>query len=136
MNWDPPTIVGLITAVGIGGVLQALVQWFRDRKKTAADVEKTDVETKLAYLNTVIERLDQENKRILDREQRTAQELAAEQERSAKLRARVRELEDELDSVRQSARETQYTARITQEKCDELATRLKELVEQANNPEE
>lgn len=120
-GWDPTTIAALIAALGAGGIIQAMVGFFRDRKKTAGEVVRTDVETKLAYLNTVIERLDAEAKRSLAERDRLAAELAAEQQRSSDLRKRVRELEDELDEVRRSARETQY-------KCDELALRLRELL--------
>jgi chromosome segregation ATPase len=123
------TIVTLIGALGIGGAIQAVIGWLRDRKKNASDVGKTDVETKLAYLNTVIERLDSEAKRSLAERDRIAAELSAEQQRSSDLRKRVRELEDELDGVRRSARETQH-------KCDELALRLKELIHDTEEPPE
>lgn len=117
------SIVQLMTAGGVGAILLAIVNWLlRDRKKQALDAEKTDVDTKLAYLNTVIERLDAEAKRSLAERDRLQGELTAEQERNAILRKRVRDLEDEIDGVRKSARETQH-------KCDELAHRLKELVE-------
>jgi predicted RNase H-like nuclease (RuvC/YqgF family) len=127
--------VQLITAFGIGGILSAIVNWLKDRKKVGAETEKTDVDTKLAYLNTVIERLDAEAKRAQTERDQEAQraiaerarllaDLAAEQERNASLRKRVRELEEEIDGVRRSARETQH-------KCDELASRLKALVDEA-----
>lgn len=125
---DTKTIVTVIAALGIGGIIQAVVNWLGNRKKTAVDATKTDVDTKLAYLNTVIERLDAENKRMTADRDRVIAELTIEQERNSALRRRVRELEDELDGVRQSARETQNTARETQKKCDELAARLKALV--------
>lgn len=120
-NWDAATIATLIAAIGLGGIVQALIAFFKDRRKNASEVEKSDVDTKLAYLNTVIERLDTEAKRSLAERDRLAAELTAEQQRSSDLRKRVRELEDELDDVRRSARETQN-------KCDELAQKLKELV--------
>lgn len=118
------TMAQLIAAMGIGGVLTAIVGWLKDRKKTNVETMKTDVDTKLAYLGTVIERLDDEAKRALERGDRLQVELNAEQERSAMLRKRVRELEEEIDGVRRSARETQH-------KCDDLAIRLKELVDDA-----
>jgi chromosome segregation ATPase len=120
-GWDAGTIAAIIAAVGVGGIVQALVGYFKDRHKTGAEVTKTDVDTKLAYLNTVIERLDTEAKRSLAERDRLAGELTTEQQRSSDLRKRVRELEDELDDVRRSARETQH-------KCDELAVRLKALI--------
>lgn len=119
---DPSTIALLIAALGIGGVVQSGFGWLKDRKKDASGVNKTDVETKLAYMNTVIERLDEDNRRILAREQRYIAELAQSEERSSKLRTRVRELEDELDGVRRSARETE-------QKCEKLAIRIKELAQ-------
>lgn len=113
----------IVAAVGVGGIIQALIKYFTDRKKTASDVNKTDLDIKLAYLNTVIERLDADSKRSLAERDRLAAELTAEQQRSSDLRKRVRELEDELDDVRRSARETQH-------KCDELGHRLKALIQE------
>lgn len=124
MQWDVQSIVGLITAFGIGGIIQAIVNFFKDRKKNQSDTNRTDVDTKLAYLSTVIERLGEEAIRVQEERDRLHKELTVEQQRSAMLRQRVRELEDEIDGVRRSARETQH-------KCDELAIRLKELVKDA-----
>jgi chromosome segregation ATPase len=122
-GWDAATVAAVVAALGVGGIIQAVIGYFRDRKKTASDVTKNDVDTKLAYLNTVIERLDGEARRSLAERDRLAGELTAEQQRSSGLRKRVRELEDELDEVRRSARETQY-------KCDELAQRLRRLIQE------
>lgn len=118
---DVGTVATVVGLLGGGVTVQALIGYIGNRKKTASEANKIDVDTQLAYLNAVIVRLDEENKRAQERDQRNSVELAAEQERSAKLRARVRELEDEIDGVRRSARETQT-------KCDDLANRLKELV--------
>lgn len=115
-------IVQLVTALGVGGALQALIGFFKDRKRNASDANKTDVDTKLAYLNAVIERLDQEATRVLEENERLQEELSLEQGRSQNLRRRVRELEDEIDGVRRSARDTQS-------RCEELTIRLKQLVE-------
>lgn len=123
------TIATIVAALGVGGIINESLAWLRNRKKTASEVGKTDVDTKLAYLNTVIERLDSEAKRSLAERDRIAAELASEQQRSSDLRKRVRELEDELDGVRRSARETQH-------KCDELALRLKELIQETEEPPE
>lgn len=119
MNW-----VDILTALGIGGVLTAVVEWLRTRRQVEANTEKTDVDTKLAYLGTVIEKLDAEIERVTRDRDRICEELTVEQDRSRALRKRVRELEDEIDGVRRSARETQH-------KCDDLAARLKELVDVA-----
>lgn len=124
MTFDAPTLVSLIAAVGIGGIIQAIIGYFKDRRKNLVDSNKTDVDTKLAYLTAVIERLDTEVKRVVADRDRLQEELIESEARSAMLRKRVRELEDEIDGVRRSARETQN-------KCDDLASRLKELVDDA-----
>lgn len=123
------TIVAIISAVGGAGAVQALIGYLKDRRKVSSEANRADVDTKLAYLNTVIERLDAEAKRSLAERDRLAGELTAEQQRSSDLRKRVRELEDELDGVRRSARETQH-------KCDELAVRLKQLVDETREEPE
>lgn len=122
MNFDASTIVSLIAALGVGGIVQALINYLKDRRKTETDNTRTDVDTQLAYLKTVIEQLGNEVKRVVMDRDRIQEELLEEQSRSAVLRRRVRELEDEIDGVRKSARETQH-------KCDELATRLQQLVD-------
>lgn len=127
MNSSATTIIAVIGALGVGGILQAVIAYIKDRKKITSESQRTDVDTKLAYLNAVIERLDAEAKRSLADRDRIAGELSAEQERASNLRKRVRELEDELDEVRRSARETQT-------KCDDLAVRLKALVADTDEP--
>lgn len=124
MNFDAQTIVSLIAAVGLGGIINALIAYFKDRRKIDSEVNKTDVDTQLAYLKTVIEQLREEISRIINDRGRVQLELIAEQDRSANLRKRVRELEDEIDGVRRAARDTQ-------QKCDELANRLQQLVDDA-----
>jgi len=119
---DPATLAEFAGAFGAGGVIQAGIGWLANRKKTASEAHKIDADTQLAYLTTVIERLNEENKRGQERDRRNAQELAAEQARSAKLRARVRELEDEIDAVRKSARDMQA-------KCNDLANQLNALLD-------
>lgn len=101
-------LLAFISAVGLGGLLQAFLAYLKDRRKdrktankTEAETDKIDVETKLAYLTTVIERLDYDARRF-------AEALYAEQQRTSDLRKRVRELEDELDGMRRGAREMQY----------------------------
>lgn len=128
MRWDASNIITIISSVGVGGVLQILATWLKDRKKTSADADKTDAETTLSYLNTVIERLDAEAKRSVAEQERLKAELTVEREGNSALRKRVRELEDEIDAVRRSARDTQH-------KCDDLAIRLKELVDDVQEKE-
>ena len=124
MNFEPTTIVSLVGAVGLGSIIQALIGYIKDRKKITSDTTKTDVDTKLAYLSTVIERLDAEVRRVISDRDRVNQELEEERLASAGLRKRVRELEDEIDGVRRSARDTQN-------RCDDLALRVQDLVKDA-----
>lgn len=124
MNFDAPTIVSLVAAVGLGGIIQAVIGYFKDRKSIESNSHKIDVDTKLAYLDTVIEGLASEVNRVKADRDHIREELISEQDHSAKLRARVRELEDEIDGVRRSARDTQN-------KCDELANRLQDLLKDA-----
>jgi uncharacterized protein (DUF3084 family) len=124
MNFEPETIVALVGAMGMGTIFSAVISWLKDRKKVSSDTAKTDVDTKLAYLNTVIERLDAEVRRVISDRDRVNQELEEERLASAGLRKRVRELEDEIDGVRRSARDTQN-------RCDDLALRVQDLVKDA-----
>lgn len=116
------TIVALLTAAVSGGVVQALITWIKDRRKDASDVHKTDVDTKLAYLNTVIEHLDKQAERERSEKERAFAELAIEQKKSSDLRKEVYDLKEELYAVRMSARETEH-------RCDELAARLQRLIQ-------
>lgn len=124
---DGSTIAAVLGAVGVGGAVQAGIGYLKDRKKNDSDAERTDVDTKLAYLNTVIERLDGEAKRSLSERDRLAGELTTEQQRSSDLRKRVRELEDEIDGVRRAARDTQNRCDDLQTKCDQLAAKIRVL---------
>ena len=121
---DATQIVELIAAIGLGGVAQAVIGYFRDRKKTVSETHRTDAETSQAYLNNVIEQLRKENTRVVADRDRLQEELTAEEHRNMLQRQRIRELEEEIDGVRRSARETQ-------KKCDELATRLEQLIDEA-----
>lgn len=118
---DTATIVSLITAALAGGAFQALIVWLKDRRRAASEAHRTDVDTKLAYLSTVIEHLDKQATRSQENEERLARELAEERKNSSALRERVRELEEEVYKVSKSARETQ-------DKCDELSHKLRELI--------
>ena len=118
---EASTIVALLVAAFSGGALSALITWFKDRKRDAADVHRNDVETKLAYLNGVIDHLTKDAERArLDRDQ-MAQELHEERKRSNDLRARVRELDEELHVLRRSARETEL-------RCDDMSRKIQELI--------
>lgn len=135
MRWDSQSVISVITAIGFGGILKAIVDYFKDRKKRDSDTRRSDVDTKLAYLNAVIVRLDEEAKRVQkERDDELARyraerelmraELNDAEQRNADLRRLVRELQEEIDDVRKSAQDTQH-------KCDDLANRLKELVDDA-----
>lgn len=125
---EASTIVALLVAAFSGGALSALITWFKDRKRDAADVHRNDVETKLAYLNGVIDHLTKDAERARQDRDQMAQELHEERQRSTDLRARVRQLEDELHGVRRSARETEL-------RCDDLSRKIQELIDdtQDNN---
>ncbi len=112
-------IIAIITAMGGGAILSSIIDWLRNRKKIASEVDRQDLDKELAKLKTVIERLDADNARSFAERDRLAAELSMEQSRSSDLRKRVRELEDEVDGVRRSAREMQT-------KCDHLAARLRQ----------
>lgn len=125
MNW-----IEILTTLGFGGVLSAIFQWAQNRRQVAANAEKieaeadgVDVDTKLAYLGAVIDRLDADNSRLMKERDHALAEVTLEQQRSAVLRQRVRELEDEIDIIGRSAKETQR-------KCDDLSARLKEVVKE------
>lgn len=124
MNIDVTGIVELIAALGLGGVLSTVIGYFKDRKKTVSETHKTDAETTLIYLNATIEQLSKENQRLVVNCERLEEDLLEKEARNQLQRQRIRDLEDEIDSVRRSARETQL-------KCDELATRLEELIDDA-----
>ena len=123
MTLSAADLASLVTAVGAGGIVQALIGYAKDRRRGTVEARKIDVETSLTYLNAVIVRLDEEAKRSLSERDRLATELSAEQQRSSDLRKRVRELEDEIDRVRNVARDTEH-------KCDQLAQRIQDLTGQ------
>lgn len=116
------TTVAIILAAISGGVAQALITWYKDRRRDASDVQRTDVETKLAYLNAVIDHLDKQCERERLEKERYKSELETEQTKNVDLRKKVNALQDELYEVRRSARETEH-------RCDELAAKLRELLD-------
>lgn len=124
MNVETQEIVQLIAACGVGTSFPAVLGYFRDRKRNVIENHKTDVDTKLIALTAVIEQLQKENRRVVDDRDRLQDELSEEQQRNMIQRQRIRELEEEIDGVRQSARDTQH-------RCDLMAARLKELVKSA-----
>lgn len=122
MKWDSQTVISLITALGLGGIIQAIIDYFRNRRKVDSDAERTEAETSLVYLRAVIEGLNADRVRL-------QQELDTERADKAIMRRRIRELEDEVDAVRISARDTQRM-------CDILASRLKEFVDDVGGIED
>lgn len=120
-------LVPLITALGLGGMGVALIQYMQDRRKRQNDVELArrtqDAQVAIADISAVQARIAS-LERIIDRlEKHSAQQqvdLDAADERERKQRMRIRELEDEIDKIRNTARETQH-------KCDELSRIVREL---------
>lgn len=113
----PGGIVEIITALGIGALLTALVGWLKDRRKIASDVRLTDMETlqkQLAYLEKVIENVGKHNDRL-------QADLTRAEEREQTRVQRIRELEDEVDRLRRSFRDME-------EQCARLSTKLAEFL--------
>lgn len=124
MSVDPEYIVQLVAAGGVGTSLPAILGYFRDRKRNVIENHKTDVDTKLIALTAVIEQLQKENGRVVDDRDRLQDELTEERTANMLQRQRIRELEEEIDGVRRSARDTQH-------RCDLMTARLKQLVQGA-----
>lgn len=113
----PGGIVELITALGIGALLTAIVGWLKDRQKIASDVKLTDMETlqkQLAYLEKVIENIGNHNDRL-------RKDLDDYEEREKKRIDRIRELETEVDTLRRGLR-------TMESQCERLSTRLAEFL--------
>lgn len=109
------TIITAAVSILGGG---AIVNYFKDRKKDTATANLTDMQTlqsKLTYLEQVA--VFQKN-HIAD----LHREIEAERESKNKMRARVSELEEEVDKLKRSAADTQA-------KCVELSERLKEFMD-------
>jgi predicted RNase H-like nuclease (RuvC/YqgF family) len=118
-------IVNLITGLGIGAVLVAIIGWLKDRRKIASDTNLTDVQTlqnKLIYLEKVIDNIDKHN----DRLQKDLEEVEARERERVK---RIRELEDEVHSLRMNSR-------ALEEQCARLSSKLTEFLgtEGSNKP--
>lgn len=110
-------IVNLITGLGVGAVLVAIVNWLKDRRKISSDVNLTDVQTlinKLAYLEKVIENIDKHNDRL-------QADLLEVENRERQRVVRIRELEDEVHSLRMNSR-------ALEEQCARLSSKLAEFL--------
>lgn len=110
-------IVNLITALGIGALLTAIVGWLRDRRKIASDVKLTDMETlqkQLTYLEKVIENIGEHNERL-------RKDLDDYEERERRRVQRIRELEDEVDRLR-------HGLRGMEQQCERLSSKLAEFL--------
>lgn len=110
-------IAQLITAFGVGGIAVAIIGWLKDRRKIHSDADLTDVQTlinKLAYLEKVIENIDKHNDRL-------QADLDASEERERKRIQRIRELEDEVDTLRRGLRNMEA-------QCERLSERLSEFL--------
>ncbi len=110
---SPEAIATIIASLGFGAVVQAVIGYFKDRKKISAEVKITDIEGlqgKLKYLEQVIEVLDKYNGRLRE-------ELDETQVRERGRVSRIRELEDELERVRVQVLDTKR-------RCDMLTEQL------------
>lgn len=109
-------IVALITALGTGGVVAAVVGWLKDRKKDNATAKLTDVEAlqkQVVLLTSITDYLRRENAALqVDRD--------SEFERSRRLARQLSEVQDELDKVRRQAARTQS-------QCEELSHKIKQM---------
>lgn len=124
---DFSDFVPVITGLGLGGIGVAIVNYLSQRRKVKVDTELAkrtqDAQVAIADISAVQARMATLEK-IIDRlEKHSAQQqvdLDAADERERKQRMRIRELEDEIDKIRNTARETQH-------KCDELSRIVREL---------
>ncbi len=125
-------IVAILTAVGAGAIAKAVFDYFTNRRKIAVDhevAERTrDAVIALSDLSAVQERITALEK-IIDQvtkyNDRLQADLEAAEERDARRLTRIRELEEEVDTIRRSARQTQHM-------CDDLAAQLRQLTHEGN----
>ncbi len=109
--------VAIVASVSGSGILAALLDWFRNRRKDAATAKLTDVQvlqTQLTYVEGVAEYLRKHN----DTLQKDYEALDAKYRAQ---RERVSELEADIDKLRRSAAQTQI-------ECDQLSRRLDEVL--------
>ncbi len=120
------TVLTVLISIFGGGVTgSAIVSWLKDRKKDDATAKLTDVEAvqkQVALLTTVTDFLRKENGQL-------QAELETETKKNRIMRMRVVELEEELQAVQRSARQTQM-------KCDDLSAKLKKLANDEENNED
>ncbi len=118
MTIDATQLVTIIvTFLASGGLATAIVSYMKDRKKDNATAKLTDVEAlqkQLVLLTSVTDFVRKENAQLqLDYE--------ALQNRYSAQRARLAELEEELQRVKRSAASTQ-------EQCEELSAKLRSMM--------
>lgn len=110
-------VTAIVSILASGGVAGAIAAWLKDRKKDDATALLTNVEAlqkQVVLLTTVTDYLRRENGQLqLD--------LVTEQEGKRQLRVQLAQVEEELQQVRR-------TARQTQQQCDDLSERLRRLV--------
>ena len=109
--------VAIITSVAsiLGG--GAVVGYFKDRKKDNATAKLTDVEAlqkQLVLLTQITDFLRTENRQL-------QADKTLSDERASKFQRQLYEVQEELDRVKK-------TARDTQEQCEELSDKLKEMM--------
>ncbi len=130
-----PELIGQLAGVlgGLAGVA-ALLGWWSDRRKKAAEAARLNAEAEVAeqsvaanvnlsnvaslqaqlvYLEKIIENIGKHNDKLQS-------EIEAAEERERKWVARVRELEEEVAQVRKNAA-------VLQEQCDKLERKLTEM---------
>lgn len=114
MALNADLIVAIISSAGATGVVGGVVSYVKDRKKDVATAKLTDVQAlqqQVSLMEQVTRFLRAENERL------QADYNASEEARRA-LRARMAEVEDELQKVKRNAA-------ITQQQCEDLSRQLK-----------
>lgn len=92
------TWTSIILAVVGAGVLNSIVQFFKDRRKDATAADLADVQTlqaKLAYLESIAENLRKHNIAL-------QADYDSAEERNRRARHRIAELEEELDKIKRN----------------------------------
>lgn len=110
-------ILELITALGIGGLLPVIVGWLRDRRKILSDVKLTDMDSlqkQLTILEGVIKSVEAHNDRL-------RKDLSEYEDREHRRIQRIRELEEEVHSLRTNVM-------TLENQCQRLSTKLSEFL--------
>lgn len=109
-------ITAIVTVLATGGAAGSIVNWLKDRKKDDASAMLTNVEAlqkQVVLLTDITTYLRKENAAL-------RVDCDTEQERNRQLRIHLTEVEEELQHVRRSANQTQ-------EQCNKLSEKLRQL---------